>query len=384
MSSSIDAVLQDAVASGAVPQAVAVAADRNGTIYEGAAGPRAVGQDEPVSADSVFRIASMTKMIVTVSALQQVEMGNLDLDAPVEKYCPQFADVKVLDGFDGETPRLRAPASKATVRQLATHTSGLAYWFWDSDIVRWEAATGTPNVLSGKNEIFTAPMTTDPGTRFEYGISIDWLGKVVEATSGESLKDYIDTHVTHPLGMWNTTFLMTEDQRARSVPVHVNDDGNWVATDVDWNQEPDFWAGGGGLYSTPHDYLRFQRMLLNGGTLEDRKILDQASVDAAFTNQIGDLDFPAAIKTADPASSCDFNAGPGHKWGLGLMLNTQQQPGMRAPGSGTWAGIFNSHFWVDRGTGVTGAIYSQFLPFVTPEALQMYADFEKALYASLP
>lgn len=383
MSSSIDAVLQDAVSSGAVPNVVAVAADRNGTIYEAAVGPRAVGQDEPVGAESLFRIASMTKMVVTVAALQQLELGNIDLDAPVEQYCPQFADVEVLDGFDGETPRLRKPATKATVRQLATHTSGLSYWFWNNDIVRWEAATNTPNVLSGSNAIFTAPMIADPGTKIEYGISLDWLGKVVEAASGESLKDYIDIHIAHPLGMWNTTFLMNEEQRARSVPVHIKEDDRWVATELDWNQEPDFWSGGGGLYSTPRDYLRFQQMLLAGGALDGQQILERASVDAAFTNQVGDLEFPAAIKTADPASSCDFNAGPGQKWGLGLMLNTQQQTGMRAPGSGTWAGIFNSHFWIDRTSGITGAIYSQFLPFVTPEALQMYVDFEKALYASL-
>ncbi|WP_106349635.1 serine hydrolase domain-containing protein [Antricoccus suffuscus] len=384
MSSSIDAVLQGAVDAGAVPNVVAMAADRNGTIYEGAAGPRTVGQGEPVTADSLFRIASMTKMVATVAALQQLEQGKLDLDAPVEQYCPQFADVKVLDGFDADTPRLRAPATKATVRQLATHTSGLSYWFWNADIVKWEAVTGTSNVLGGKDEIFNAPMIADPGTKIEYGINIDWLGKVVEATSGESLRDYIEAHIAGPLGMSDTTFLMDEQQRARSVPIHVpGEDGAWVATDVDWNQQPDWWAGGHGLYSTPRDYLKFQQMLLGGGTFGGQKILEPATVDAAFINQVGDLEFPAEVKTADPNSSCDFNAGPGNKWGLGLMINTQQQPGMRAAGSGTWAGICNTHFWIDRDTGITGATYTQFLPFVTPASMQMYADFEKALYASL-
>lgn len=384
MSSRIDEVLQSAVAAGVVPNVVATAADRNGVIYEGAAGPRAVGQDDAVTADSVFRIASMTKMVATTAALQLVERGNLDLDAPVEQYCRQFADVQVLDGFDGDTPRLRAPASKATVKNLVTHTSGLSYWFWNDNIVKWEAATGTGNVLGGKNEIFTAPMVADPGTKFEYGINIDWLGKVVEAASGQSLKDYIAEHITGPLGMNQTTFLMNDEQRASSVPIHVKgEDGAWMATDVEWNQQPDWWAGGHGLYSTPRDYLKFQQMLLGGGTSGDTKVLDKATVDAAFTNQIGDLDFPAPIKTADPASTCDFDAGPGNKWGWGLVLNTQQQPGMRATGSGTWAGIFNTHFWIDPTTGITGAIYSQFLPFVTPGSMQMYADFEKALYLSL-
>ena len=161
------------------------------------------------------------------------------------------------------------------------------------------------------------------------------------------------------------------------------EDGRWQATDVDWSQEPEWWAGGHGLYSTPRDYLRFQRMLLGGGTLEGVKILGRSTVEDAFRNQVGELDFPPEIRTADPAASADFNAGPSHKWGLGLMLNTVQLPGMRAPGSGAWAGLFNTHFWVDPATGITGAIYTQSLPFVEPRVFGVYADFERALYASL-
>src|SRR3954471_24222195 len=124
-------------------------------------------------------------------------------------------------------------------------------------------------------------------------------------------------------------------------------------------------------------------MLLNSGTLDGEKILDHGTVDAAFSNQIGALDFPEAIRTADPGSSADFLAGPGYKFGLGLLLNCDDIPGARRAGSGAWAGLFNTHFWVDRKTGVTGAIYSQTLPFVEPPVFQVYADFEQALYASL-
>ena len=177
---------------------------------------------------------------------------------------------------------------------------------------------------------------------------------------------------------------MSREQRANSVPVHLRgESGAWEATDVDWSQEPEWFAGGHGLYATPRDYLKFQRMLLGGGTLDGTKIVETASLDEAFSNQIGELDFPPAIATADPGSSADFNAGPGYKFGLGLLLNSEDQPGARKAGSGAWAGIFNSHFWVDRSTGVTGAIYSQTLPFVEPPVFQMYADFERALYASL-
>jgi methyl acetate hydrolase len=384
VSGSLDTLLNEAVAAGDVPNLVAMAADRQGVIYEGAAGPRRLDADDPVTPDTMFRLASMTKMIVTVAALQQVERGNLDLDAPVDTYCPDFADVQVLEGFDGDTPRLRPPRSRATVRQLVTSTSGLAYWFWNADIARWERVTGTPNILSGRMVIFTAPLVADPGTRFEYGINGDWLGRVVEATSGQKADAYLKENVFGPLGMHQTTFLMSAEQRANSVPIHVRgEDGSWVATDVDWSQQPEWFAGGHGLYSTPREYLAFQRMLLGGGVFGDARLLDSATVEAAFANQIGELDFPAAIKTADPGASLDFNVGPGLKWGYGLLLTTRGQPGMRAVGSGGWAGLCNTHFWIDPVTGITGAIYTQVLPYAEPRVFQHYVGFEKALYSSL-
>jgi CubicO group peptidase (beta-lactamase class C family) len=384
VSSSLDQVLNDAVEAGAVPNVTAIAADRNGIIYEGAAGPRVAGGSDPVTVDTHYRIMSMTKMVATATALQQVEQGNLDLDAPVDSYRPEFADLQVLEGFDGDVPRLRPPASRATVKQLITHTAGLGYWFWNADLARWEAVTSTPNVLSGSNVIFSAPLVADPGTKLEYGINTDWLGKVVEAASGLTLDVAVKEGVTGPLGMDQTAFLMSEEQRGNAVPVHLKGaDGTWAASEIELRQDPDYWAGGHGLHSTPRDYLKFQRALLGGGALDGVRILREATVDAAFTNQIGDLDFPETIITADPASTATFTAGPGHKWGYGLLLNTDDVPGRRRAGSGAWAGLLNTHFWVDRTTGVTGAIYTQFLPFVTPEAVTMYQDFEAALYASL-
>lgn len=380
---SIDEVLEAAVASGAVPSAVAIAADRDGVIYEGAAGSRVAGESDPVTVDTHFRIMSMTKMVATVVALQLMERGDLDLDAPIERYCPQFADLQVLDGFEGDTPKLRPPASKATVKQLITHTAGVSYWFWNADIVKWEAATGTPNVLSGSNVIFTAPLVADPGTRFEYGINTDWLGKVIEAASGSTLDVAVKEGITGPLGMSETAFLMNERQRANSVPVHLKgEDGDWAPSEIELNQAPEYWAGGHGLHSTPRDYIKFQRALLGGGTFDGIKLLEPATVDAAFTNQIGDLDFPPEIVTADAATTDSFAAGPGHKWGYGLLLNTEDIPGRRRAGSGAWAGLLNTHFWVDPAAGITGAIYTQLLPFVPQEAMKMYSDFEEALYAS--
>jgi CubicO group peptidase (beta-lactamase class C family) len=381
----VDEVLERAVADGAVPSVAAIAADRDGIIYEGAAGPRVAGGDDPVTVDTHFRIMSMTKMVATTVALQLIEQGKLDLDAPVERYRPEFAEVEVLEGFDGEKPRTRPPANKATVKQLLTHTSGLSYWFFSPELVQWESLTSVPNVLSGQNAIFTAPMLFDPGARFEYGINLDWLGKVIEAASGTALDEAIAVGVTEPLGMSETTFVMSDAQRANSVPVHLQgEDGTWAASEIDLVEQPEYWAGGHGLHSTPRDYMKFQRMLLGNGTSPDGvKILDSATVDAAFTNQIGAIDFPAELKTADPTATCDFIARPGFKWGYGLLLNTEDIEGARRAGSGAWAGLLNTHFWIDRTAGVTAAIYSQFLPFATEPALQMYGAFEGALYASL-
>lgn len=380
----IDHVLSAAVANGDVPNVTAIAADRDGVIYEGSAGPRAIGQDAPISPDSMLRIASMTKMVVTVAALRQVERGNLELDAPADTYLPEFADLQVLEGFDGDTPKLRPAGARATVRQLITHTAGLGYWFLNANLARWLEVTGTPNVGTGLRASFAAPLMSDPGSRYEYGTNIDWLGRVVEVASGQSLDAYLDANVLGPLGMHNTTFLMSAEQRAESVPVHMRgEDGGWVATDFDWNQRPEWWAGGHGLYSTPRDYLAFQRMLLAGGSLGDAKILEPETVRAAFTNQIGALDFPAEIASSDPHSSCDVNLGPGLKWGYGLLLTTQRHPGMRAVGTGAWAGLFNTHFWIDPSGGIAAAIYTQLLPFLEPRALQLYLDFERALYAAL-
>jgi len=379
----IDNVLLTAVENDVVPGVVAMAADRDGEVYEGAAGLRSAGESDLITPDTVMRIASMTKMVTTTAALQLAEQGSLDLDAPVDTYRPEFADLQVLEGFDGDSPLLRPPAARATVRNLLTHTAGFGYWIWDTDIDRYEQVTGTPNILPGTLDAFTAPLLFDPGTRLEYGINHDWLGRVVEAASGQPLDAYFAENITGPLGMVDTVARMSDEQRANSTPIHVRgEDGKWLATEIDWAQQPEYWGGGHFLYSTPRDFLRLQRALLGGGTFDGTRILSEDTVKAIFTNQIGDLEFPAEMPTAHPELSADLNLGPGLKWGYGVLLNPEQQPGMRAAWSGSWAGLCNTHFWIDPASGITGAIYSQTLPFADPAAFEMYQNFEAALYAS--
>lgn len=384
--SQIDRVLADSVERGAVPHVAAIVADANGVLYEGGAGARIAGEsDDAVTTSTQFRIMSMTKMVTTAAALQQVERGVLDLDAPVEAYLPEFADVMVLDGFNGEEPILRQPASKATIQHLLTHTSGLGYWFWNDQLVKYEAVTGIPNVVPGSAEAFKAPLVADPGTHFSYGINTDWLGRVIEAVADAGLDAVIRNGITEPLRMDDTMFILDDARKENAVTVHVRgEDGSWVSAGEILNQEPDWYAGGHGLYSTPRDYIRFERALLRGGELDGERILTHATVDRAFTNQIGSIDFPAEIPTADPAITDTLYAGPGWKWGHGLMLNTADIPGRRRAGTGAWAGLFNTHFFIDRASGICASIYTNSLPFIAHEdAWAMYEEFEEAVYAAL-
>lgn len=384
MSKQIDDVLAQGVQNGAVPNVVALVGDADGVRYSGSAGTLAPGSDQPVDGDTVFRIMSMTKMVVTAAALQLAEQGKLNLDAPVADYHPDFANRQVLDGFDGDTPRLRAPKRQATVKDLITHTAGHAYMFFNADLKKWEEVTNYVGILSGAPELLDSPLMTDPGTRYEYGINIDVLGLVVANVAGKRLDDHLQEAILRPLGMNSTSYHKKDVDQAKLTPVQVHGpDGAWVDSGVDYAQDPGLVPGGHGLYSTPNDYLRFQRALLRGGELDGARILNPETVDAAFTNQIGDLDFPSEMPSADPTLTADFNAGPGWKWGYGLLLNTADVPGGRRAGSGAWAGLCNTHFWIDRTTGIAGAIFSQTLPFVDPPAFALYGDFEQAAYASL-
>ena len=381
----IDEVLSGAVESGAVPHVAAIAADADGVFYEGAAGTRLTESGpQPVSTSTHFRIMSMTKMVATTAALQQVERGELNLDAPVASYLPEFGELQVLDGFDGDTPRLRAPRSQATVKNLITHTSGLSYWFFNEDLKRYEEVTGLPNVVPGDLAAFRAPLVADPGTRFEYGINTDWLGKVVEKVAGTTLDVVIKEGVTGPLGMDDTMFALDDARQGNKTAVHVKgEDGTWASAGNVLPDDPQWWAGGHGLHSTPRDYIRFERALLRGGELDGTRILSQQMVDAAFSDQLGGIAMPTEIPTADPPITQTFVLGEGWTWGYGLLLNTVDVPGARKAWTGAWAGLFNTHFFVDRTTGICASIYTNSLPFITDEAFALYGDFEGALYAAL-
>lgn len=382
--SRIDGLLERAVADRVVPGVVAVAGDRDGVLYEGAFGRLAVEAHVPVQPDTMIWIASMTKAITSVAALKLIEEGNLELGAPVAGILPAFGRLQVLEGFDGNTPRLRAPAQPATIRHLLTHTAGLGYWFANADVLRYHELTGIPDPTTGSRRAFEMPLVADPGTRWEYGTSTDWLGQVVEAVSGQDLAAYCQQRIFSPLGMADATFAPNADQAARMMEVHSRTrDGGLVRAPWD-SPEPEFHSGGAGAYATAADYLRFMRALLRGGELDGERILSAEMVELAFTDHLGGVELPAVLRSAIPELTNDVPSLPvAQGWGLGFHLVLEDLPGMRRAGTGDWAGLCNCYYWIDRAAGVAGALLTQVLPFYDARIVETSAAFEEAVYAEV-
>ena len=382
--SDIDGLLQGAVDGRVMPGVVALSGDRDGGHYEGAFGLLNIDGDTPVEADTMFAIMSMTKAFVSVAALQLIEQGSLELSQPVADVLPAFADLQVLEGFDGDTPRLRAPARQATIRNLLTHTSGLAYSFVNSDILRYREVTGTPLETSGQLAMLQAPLVADPGTRWEYGISTDWLGQVIEAVSGSDLDTYCTEHIFEPLGMTDTTFRPNDEQVARMMALHFRTpDGGLVQNTLEL-PEPEFWMGGSGAYSTGPDYLRLLRALLRDGELDGERVLRAETMELALTDHLDGASLPDGMRSAMPELSNDVPAFPFRQgWGLGFHLFLEDLPAMRRAGSGDWGGLFNCAYWIDRASGVTGVFLTQVLPFYDARIVETTAGFELGVYADV-
>jgi methyl acetate hydrolase len=382
----INGLLENAVAGGALPGVIAVAGDRDGTLYEGAFGRLSVDGEEPVRADTMLAIASMTKAITSVAALQLIEQGRLELEQTVASVLPAFAELQVLEGFDGETPRLRLPTRQATVRQLLTHTSGLGYWFNNTDLLRYHELLGLPDPISGKRAALDeVPLVADPGTRWGYGTSTDWLGQVIEAVSGQDLDAYCKQHIFAPLEMTDTTFTPSEHQRERMMALHARSpDGGLALSSIELPRDPEFFSGGGGCYSTAGDYLRFMRALLRDGELDGERILRPETVQLAFTDHLDGLPLPEITRSALPELTNDVPALPVLQgWGLGLNLLLQGIPGMRRAGTGSWVGLFNCYYWIDRATGVTAAIFTQVLPFFDARIVQTMLELNGAVFSGM-
>jgi methyl acetate hydrolase len=384
-SSDIDALLRGAADAGDVPGVVAMATDRSGSIYEGAFGKRVLGQPAAISLDTVAWIASMTKAITGTAAMQLVEQGKLDLDAAAGGVVGELAQVQVLEGFDAAgQPRTRPPKRPITLRHLLTHTAGFGYEIWNSDIAAYQAARNLPGIISCQNAALGTPLLFDPGDKWYYGINIDWAGKMVEAVSGKRLGAYLQENVLAPLGMTSTAFKITPLMRERLAKIHQRgeDDTLTPQLDLEIPQEPEFDMGGGGLYATAGDYLKFVRMILNRGKANGTELLRPETVAEMSRNNMG-ANRVSLLKTVAPALSNDAEFFPGMSktWGLSFQINDETAPTGRPAGGLMWAGLANSYFWIDARTGIGGVYLTQVLPFADKKSLPLYYAFETAFYS---
>lgn len=372
----LDRELREVIVRGEVPGLVAMAADRRGVVFQGAYGRAEAGTSRVMTVDAIFRIASMTKAVTSVAAMQLVEEGRLALDDAAAKHLPELATVQVFESFDPETGayRLRPPKSPITVRHLLTHTAGLGYGFINPTLGNFKPRDGETHAFG--------PLLFDPGTDWHYGTSTDALGRIVEKLAGRDLEAHFRARIFAPLGLSDTSYTLPPEKFARLVSVHRRiTDGVFSEDPPKPPPPPKTFSGGGGLYSTAPDYLRFLRALLNGGELDGVRILSAESVAAMGRNQIGDL-HPRMHRSTMPERSRDFTFTNEafDKWGLGFQISGAPAEGRRAPGSLSWAGIFNTYFWIDPASGVAGVILMQFGPFADPQALAAYARFERGVY----
>jgi methyl acetate hydrolase len=378
--SQIASVLRRAAESGDIPGVVAAAANADGVLYQGAFGTRDLATGAPMTTDTVVWIASMTKAVTGACAMQLVEQGKLSLDGDIATILPELGRVQVLQGFDADgKPRLRTPKRAITLRHLLTHTAGFAYDMWNPDAGRYMDVTGTPSIVTCRNAALALPLMSDPGEKWEYGISIDWAGKAVEAASGQTLGRYMQDNLLAPLGMTDTGFRIGDSQRPRLAKIHARTPDGLVSTDTELPADPEFHMGGGGLYATVGDYLKFARMIMHGGILNGVRVLQPQTVATMSRNAMGDL-VCNAMKTTASSTSNDVDFIDGMKWGLSFLINPEPLPTGRSAGSLAWAGLANSYYWIDPARQVAGVYATQILPFFDAKAVQTFQDFETAVY----
>ncbi|MBV9785011.1 MAG: beta-lactamase family protein [Acidisphaera sp.] len=379
----IDGVLRRATDTGAVPGVVAMATDGTDTIYRGAFGERSLGGGTAMTADTVFWIASMTKALTGAACMQLVEQGRVGLDNDTGPLVPALAAPRVLEKFDAAGQPVLRPAKRAiTLRHLLTHTAGFVYDTWNEGMLAYMRHTGLPRLATFQKPEHCLPLAFDPGDAWEYGVNIDWAGKVLEAVTGQTLDAYLQQHLLAPLGMSSTGYRLRPDVSARLAGMHQrHPDGHLEPIEDEVAQDPEGFLGGGGMYSTAGDYLRFIMMLLNGGALDGVRVLQPQTVALMGENHIGALDV-AALPTTMPLRSNDAEFFPGmrKKWGLSFLINTEAVPGGRSAGSLCWAGLRNTYYWIDPTRRVGGTLMTQILPFADPTVLGLLEEFERGVY----
>lgn len=377
--SALQDVLDRSVAENTVPFVVAMTANSDGVTFSGAAGEAAPGR--MAAEDTAFRIFSMTKAIGSLAAMILIDRGKLDMDTPVADILPEWNDLKVIDGFDDDTPVMRPQKTTCTIRNLATHTAGIEYEFWNPDTPRVLQATGQPGALSGLRAGLNYPLTSDPGTRWGYGLALDWLGMVVEAVDGRRIDAFCREEILDPLGMTDTQFepgLLAD--RLAAVKIRSNG-GDFAPFAMAPPPSPEVYGMGHALYSTAPDYLRFLRMVLNKGALDGERILSEAAATRMLENQMPDGLTLQPMQSLSPVLSADVVMPADTTHSFAFVRHESDIPGKRRAGSQSWAGVCNTHYWLDPASDVAAVLMTQTLPFVEAPFLGMYDAFERAVYA---
>lgn len=370
-----------------VPGVVAMVTDHEKNTWEGCAGDRRLG-DGAMSLDTVFALFSTTKAIAGTAALQCVEEGLLDLDAPAKTYAPAIGKLQVLDGFDANgQPILRAPKSDITTRQLMLHTAGFGYDFFNEKYKRMAEEHGQPSIVTCSRAAIETPLLRDPGEAWEYGTNIDWVGQVVEGIRGKRLGEVCRERIFDRLGMSETGFTRTDSMKARTATIHArNADGSLTPMDdFALPDAPEVDCGGHGLYATVDDYMKFIRMWLNDGAGSDGRVLKAETIEWAVRNGLEKdqkvVMLPGVIPTL--SNDAEFFPGLNKGWSYTFMTNEEQAPTGRPAGAIGWAGLANLFYWIDRQNGVGGFWATQILPFGDATSFVGYLELESAIYASL-
>jgi CubicO group peptidase (beta-lactamase class C family) len=366
----LQTTLTAAVTGGDIPGLAAALTGPDGTITEVCAGTTEVNGTTPVTADTRFWIASMTKPITSVAAMQLVEAGKLALDAPIADVLPELANPQIL-----QNGTLTPTKSPITLRHLLTHTAGFSYAFASAEYQAFAAAHNIPTT-PGARATLNFPLLFEPGTRWEYGINTDWVGLAAEAASGQTLDTYFQDHIFAPLGMTHTTFLPGLSNRAA---IHQRQpDDSLIAYPLSSGQKPEFFSGGGGLSSTLNDYQKFLRIFL-----KPTPLLSPASIAEMTRNQIGALE-AGFMRSATPSLMREQSVAPGldAKWGLGFLIYGKPSPFGRPAGSYSWAGVANTYFWVDPHLNQAAILLMQLFPSGDPAAIKTLLGFEAAIYAA--
>jgi CubicO group peptidase (beta-lactamase class C family) len=377
-STALTSFLQDATARNDVPGVVVAVVGQDGLLYHEAFGKMNAAKNVPMAKDTIFNIASMTKAVTSVAVMMLVEQGKLKLDDDVAKYLPTYKDRQVIANFnEADGSYQTRPAKRPiTVRHLLTHTSGIGYGF-SSPIV---AAIQRRTMMNETD----MPLLFDPGDGWAYGASTRVLGTLVETVSGQKIDAFLESAILRPLGMPDTTYRVPAAKYGRVVAVNAKVNGAYVERPTAATIPVNI-AGDGGLYSTAGDYAQFVRMLLNDGRLGATRILSGNTVKTMFQNNTGNV-VVALQRSTNPALSKDFPFGAGEdNWGLGFELAQPKvkKPNTRSNGSGTWAGIFNTHFWIDRDKDIGVVVMMQTLPFYDDAAMKVLAGVEEIVYRNL-